>query len=282
MKPYPAPQAGQALIRVHGDLNDFLPLNWRNTWFVRPCRGRETVKNLIETCGVPHPEIGALFVDGHPVDFDELVQPGYAIEAFPIASAPEAHIALRPPLDDKRFVLDTHLGRLTAYLRMLGYDCLYQNHADDADLARLAHDEQRILLTRDLGLLKRSMVVYGAFVREIIPSRQIVEVMQRFNLAPAPTVFQRCMRCNSLTTPVSKAEIEHLLEPKTRQYFDTFRRCTACGKIYWQGSHYARMQALLEQAIREGERREAKGERREANGERREARGERREARGER
>lgn len=259
MKPTMELQPGQALIRVYGDLNDFLPLNLRHAWLARPCRGRETVKNLIETCGVPHPEIGALFVNGRPVDFDELVQPGDAIEAFPIVSAPDAHIALRPPLHDVRFVLDAHLGRLAAYLRMLGYDCLYQNDAHDAELARLAHEEQRILLTRDLGLLKRSIVVYGAFVREIIPSRQIVEVMRRFNLAPAPTVFQRCMRCNSLTTPVNKTEIEHLLEPKTRQYFDTFRRCTACGKIYWQGSHYARMQTLLECAMQEGERREIAG-----------------------
>jgi uncharacterized protein with PIN domain len=261
MKPRTAPRPGQALIRVHGDLNDFLPLGLRNTWFARPCSGRETVKNLIETCGVPHPEIGALFVDGHPVDFDELVRPGHAIEAFPIVSAPDAHIALRPPLNDTRFVLDTHLGRLAAYLRMLGYDCLYQNHAHDAELAQLAHEEQRILLTRDLGLLKRSIVVYGAFVREIIPSRQIVEVMRRFNLTPSPTVFQRCMRCNGLTVAVSKAEIEHLLEPKTRQYFDTFRRCAACGKIYWQGSHYARLQTLLERAVREGVRRAASCER---------------------
>ena len=243
-------QSGQALIRVYGDLNDFLPLSRRDTWFAHPCKGRETVKNLIETCGVPHPEIGALFVDGHPVNFDYLMQPGDAIEAFPIAATPDAHIALRPPLNDVRFVLDTHLGRLAAYLRMLGYDCLYRNDAHDAELARLAGEEQRILLTRDLGLLKRSIVIYGAFVREIIPSRQIVEVMRRFNLTPTSTVFQRCMRCNGLTTPVSKAEIDHLLEPKTRQYFDTFRRCTACGKIYWQGSHYTRMATLLEHAIR--------------------------------
>lgn len=257
IKPLAALHPNQALIRVYGDLNDFLPLSLRNTWFPRPCRGRETVKNLIETCGVPHPEIGALFLDGRPVDFDELVQPGVSVEAFPIGSAPETPIALRPPLTDVRFVLDAHLGRLAAYLRMLGYDCLYRNDAHDAELAQLAHAEQRILLTRDLGLLKRSIVIYGAFVREVIPARQIVEVMRRFNLAPAPTVFQRCMRCNSLTTPVSKAEIDHLLEPKTRQYFDTFRRCPACGKIYWQGSHYARMQALLECAVREGERLQA-------------------------
>ncbi|WP_288087432.1 Mut7-C RNAse domain-containing protein [Roseiflexus sp.] len=263
MKPIMALQPDQALIRVYGDLNDFLPLHARDTWFVRPCRGRETVKNLIETCGVPHPEIGALLIDGRPVDFDTLVQPGVAIEVFPIASAPETPIPLRPPLDDRRFVLDTHLGRLAAYLRMLGYDCLYRNDAHDAELARLAHEERRILLTRDLGLLKRSIVIHGAFVREVIPLRQIVEVMRRFNLTPAPTVFQRCMRCNSLTTPVSKAEIDHLLEPKTRQYFDTFRRCTACGKIYWQGSHYTRMQALLERALQEGERHVARSAKRE-------------------
>ncbi len=243
-------ERGLALIRVYGDLNDFLPPGRRATWFKRPCKGHETIKNLIETCGVPHPEIGALIAGGRPVDFNYPVQPGDMIEVFPMTMASTSSVALRPPLDEPRFVLDTHLGRLAAYLRMLGYDSLYWNDAHDAELARLAGEERRILLTRDRELLKRSIVVYGSFVREIIPARQIVEVMRRFNLTPTPNVFQRCMRCNSLTTVVEKADIEHLLEPRTRLYFDTFRRCVACGKIYWQGSHYTRMAMLLEYAIR--------------------------------
>jgi len=243
-------ERGLALIRVYGDLNDFLPPGRRETWFERPCKGHETIKNLIETCGVPHPEIGALIVGGHPVNFDYPVQPGDMIEVFPITMAPASSVTLRPPLDEPRFVLDTHLGRLAAYLRMLGYDSLYWNDAHDAELARLAGEERRILLTRDRELLKRSIVVYGSFVREVIPARQIVEVMRRFNLTPTSTVFQRCMRCNSLTTAVEKADIEHLLEPRTRLYFDTFRRCVVCGKIYWQGSHYTHMATLLEHAVR--------------------------------
>lgn len=243
------PDADTALLHVYGDLNDFLPADRRETWFMRACKGHETIKNVVEACGVPHPEIAELRVNGQPVGFDYLVRPGDRIEVLPAPLVATATLALRPPLAERRFVLDTHLGRLAAYLRMLGYDSLYRNDAEDAALARLAGDEQRILLTRDMGLLKRSAVIYGSFVREVIPSHQIVEVARRYNLSPAPTAFQRCMRCNGLTAPVDKAAIEHLLEPKTRLYFDSFRRCTTCGKIYWQGSHYARMLALLARVI---------------------------------
>ena len=73
---------------------------------------------------------------------------------------------MRPkPLRDPRFVLDVHLGRLAAYLRMLGFDTLYQNRCADDCLAEVARNERRILLTRDVGLLKRGSVTHGYYLR---------------------------------------------------------------------------------------------------------------------
>ncbi len=239
-------------IRCHAQLNHFLPRDRQDMPFAVPWVDNGSIKNLIESVGVPHPEIGLLLVNGAPVDFAYLVQPGDQIEVYSdptVAAQHAAPLLLRPPLTTIRFVLDTHLGRLAGYLRMLGFDTLYRNDFDDPELARLSHDQTRILLTRDIGLLKRSLVIYGYFVRETDPECQLREVAQRFNLADATASFERCMRCNGLVQPVEKDRIDHLLEPRTRQYYHVFHQCQACGQIYWQGSHFARMQAVIERVM---------------------------------
>jgi len=238
-------------VRCHAELNDFLPRDRRGAALDVPCSGHESIKNLVESLGVPHPEIAALLVNDAPVDFGYQIRAGDQIEVYLAGSAPAGATPLRPPLDAFRFVLDTHLGRLAAYLRMLGFDTLYRNDYDDPELAQLAHDDGRVLLTRDIGLLKRSLVVHGCFVRETAPVRQLGEIVRRFDLYRAVASFQRCIRCNGLTQPAAKEAIVHLLEPKTRQYYDTFLRCEACGQIYWQGSHYGRMRQVIERVLRQ-------------------------------
>ncbi|HWQ12130.1 MAG TPA: Mut7-C RNAse domain-containing protein [Roseiflexaceae bacterium] len=241
--------AATVTVRCHGDLNDFLPPEWRGTAIAAPLAGHETVKHILESLGVPHPEIGGLLVNGAGVGFGQIAAPGDQLDAYPAALAPSHALPLRPPLPAPRFVADAHLGRLAAYLRMLGLDTLYRNDYHDAELARLAHDELRVLLTRDVGLLKRGIVTYGAFVRATLPQEQLREVVRRFALYDASASFQRCISCNGPTAPVEKAAVLHRLEPKTRRYYDTFRQCLACGKIYWPGSHYARMRAVVQQAV---------------------------------
>ncbi len=238
------------IVRCYAELNDFLPRDQRDGPLLVPCTGHESVKNLLEAIGVPHPEINALLVNDVAVDFSYLVQPGDRIAAYPFSTLlPVPTLPLRPPLALFRFILDTHLGRLAAYLRMLGFDTLYRNDYDDPELAQRSHDEQRILLTRDVGLLKRSLVIYGAFVRATAPVQQLQEIVQRYKLQGAVASFQRCIRCNHLTQPVAKEEVAHLLAPKTQRYYDEFRQCLACGQIYWRGSHFQRMQQLVAQVL---------------------------------
>jgi uncharacterized protein with PIN domain len=154
---------------------------------------------------------------------------------------------VRPPaLAEPRFLLDTHLGKLAAHLRLLGFDTAYTNDASDPELARRSRAEGRILLTRDRGLLKRSSVVHGYHVWETDPERQVVEVVQRFALLDKARPFSRCTRCNGRVEPVAKAQVLDALEPKTRLYYDEFGRCQGCGRVYWKGSHYERIQGLLE------------------------------------
>ena len=238
-----------AVVRFYAELNDFLPPARRQAPVVAPCAERASVKDLIEALGVPHPEVDLVVVDGEPVDFSYLVRDGDRIGVYPpfttLDVTPLARV--RPaPLPEPRFVLDTHLGKLAAYLRMLGFDTRYRNDADDEELARVAGGEQRILLTRDLGLLKRRAVIHGYFVRETDPWRQVVEVLRRFDLFGALAPLQRCLHCNGLLAPVDKGRVLDRLPPRTRQYYDEFRLCEGCDRVYWPGSHYQRMLRSIE------------------------------------
>lgn len=247
MSDTPPPTPTHLAFRFHGDLNDFLPRDRRDQLLSVPYAGRTSVKDAIEARGVPHPEAALILVNGAPVDFGDAVHAGDQIEVFPAYVAANMPFPPLLPPPAPRFVLDQHLGRLAERLRLLGFDTLYRNDYHDPELAQIAHDEQRILLTRDLGLLKRSAVIYGAFVRATNPDEQVIEIVRRWNLFDALTPFRRCMRCNSLLEPVSKAEIADQLLPQTRAEHTEFHRCTGCGQIFWPGSHFASMQRFVEQ-----------------------------------
>jgi uncharacterized protein with PIN domain len=149
--------------------------------------------------------------------------------------------------------LDNHLGRLARYLRLLGFDALYFNdQADDPELAQIAHDEARILLTRDRGLLKRSLVTYGYCLRTTDSKAQLTAVLHRYQLHDQIKPWTRCLRCNGRLQPVEKEVILHRLEPKTKLYFDDFQICRDCAQIYWKGSHFGKLESLIAAAINDG------------------------------
>ncbi|MCW5852583.1 MAG: Mut7-C ubiquitin/RNAse domain-containing protein [Anaerolineae bacterium] len=238
----------QATFRFYAELNDFLPPSRRQE-FAYEFQGRGSVKDLIEALGVPHPEVDLILVNGVSVDFGCLVQDGDRVSVYPVfeSLAIEPAVRLRPhPLREPRFVLDVHLGKLTTYLRLLGFDTLYRNDYADPELARISSEEGRLLLTRDRGLLKRGVVSHGYYVRATEPLAQLLEVLRRFDLFEAIQPFHRCVRCNGAVEPVAKEAVLEFLLPKTRLYYDEFYRCVECGRIYWRGSHYERMQRLVD------------------------------------
>lgn len=238
-----------AVLQFFGDLNDFLSAGRRARPIVYPLDGAPAVKHPIEALGVPHPEVEQIVVDGHSVAFGYRLQPGDQVQVYPRDALPAApsRLALRPPPPTPiRFVLDTHLGRLAAYLRIFGFDARYRNDYDDATLAQLAADEGRVLLTCDRGLLKRKQVVFGHCVRAPDPAAQIVDILRRYRLRDEIRLWQRCVHCNSLLVPVAKAAVLDRLEPKTKRYYEEFQQCSGCGQVYWQGSHLERMQGFVE------------------------------------
>jgi uncharacterized protein with PIN domain len=247
----------QISIRFYEELNDFLPQEQRKREFTHALKKERSIKDLIESIGIPHTEIDLIIINGESVDFNYLVMDGDHISVYPVFESldisPLNHCQPKP-LRNTRFVLDVHLGRLAAYLRMLGFDTLYRNDYDDPELAETSANERRILLTCDRRLLMRKQITHGYFVRERQPKQQLLEILNRFDLFNNLKPFTRCMHCNGITQPVKKQKIEAQLLPKTKKYYDEFFQCKTCNKIYWKGSHYLKMKKMIEEikCIRSG------------------------------
>jgi uncharacterized protein with PIN domain/sulfur carrier protein ThiS len=240
-----------AMVRFYAELNDLLPVAERFHDLEVPVGVGETVKDLVEARGVPHAEIDLILINGHPARFDHRVRAGDRISVYPVFESLDISSIgrLRPePLRTTRFVVDANLGTLARYLRLCGFDTLYRNDIDDEELAATSRAERRVLLTRDVGVLKRRVVTHGYFVRATSPSDQLVETVRRFDLSADIHPFTRCMTCNDLLAPVDKQDVIDELEPGTARFYDEFLRCWSCLDIYWRGAHYENLLALVDSA----------------------------------
>ncbi len=229
-----------ASFRFHGELGDFLPRGRRGSRFDYQYARAATLKNAIEALGVPHTEVGKLVVNGESATLQRIVRDGDAIEVFPAEAekGPE-----KGP--DPFFVADAHLGGLARFLRMLGFDTLHDPAFHDADIRRLAHDERRIVLTRDRELLKCREIARGAYVHAVRVESQLAEVAARYRLAERARPFTLCLRCNLPLEPVDKAAVAGRLPESVRRVQEEFTHCPGCDRIYWPGSHYRRMRSVL-------------------------------------
>lgn len=233
-----------AEFRFYAELNDFLPAEQRQRSLLYHFRGHPGIKDPIEVFGVPHTEVDLILVNGQPVGFDYQLQAGDRVAVYPIFKSPEfaALSGLRQQtLHPPRFILDVNLGKLAKSLRLLGFDSRYRNDYRDADVAKIAVSEQRIVLTRDRRLLFAKLIVHGYWVRSVHVERQIAEVLRRFKLYDSVRPFMLCPICNGKLAPVPKVDVLDHLEPKTKLYYEVFHRCIDCGQIYWQGSHVENM-----------------------------------------
>jgi len=239
-------------IRFYEELNDFLQTERRKICFTVQLKEKTSIKDLIESLGVPHTEVDLILINGISVDFNYHVKAEDNISVYPVFEKMDISkiTKLRPlPLRQVRFVLDTHLGKLAKYLRMLGFDTLYKNNYTDTQLAFISSNEHRILLSRDRGLLKRRIVTHGHCVRETNAIKQLKEILNWLDIKQHIKPFTRCINCNGLLKDVEKSDIEHLLQEKTKQYYDHFKQCSDCNNIYWKGTHFQRMNMMIKNLL---------------------------------
>ena len=221
-------------LRFHGDLNFFLRSKSSDAVIDRQLSEKTAIKDIIESCGVPHPEVDLILIDGRSVRFDYTLATEAKVEVCSVGNCGTYHTYER--LQDAyitKFVSDGHLGTLTRNLRLLGFDVAYDQKANDRQLLEVMARENRALLTRDRHLLMHAIVQHGYSPRSQNPEEQTVEVLRRFDLRELITPFTRCLRCNAPLEETAKGDIIDKLEPLTKIHYNQFRRCPGCKQIYW-------------------------------------------------
>ena len=234
-------------LKFHGDLPFFLGTKTRPETVERALREKTSVKDVIESCGVPHPEVDLILINGRPVNFGYALRTDADVDVYPVGLLPTCftrnHLQVSNVME---LVADGHLGKLARDLRLLGFDVAYDRDADDRQLLAIMRESNRALLTRDRRLLMHAIVQHGYYLRSQNPINQTIEVLRRFELFSAIAPFTRCLRCNAPLEEVKKNEVIQRLEPLTKIYYEEFRRCMGCGQIYWAGSHFSKLQERLE------------------------------------
>lgn len=238
-----------ATFRFYSRLNAFLPGERRGQAFSCACARSATTKHMIEALGVPHTEVALVLANGEPVGLDWLIRDGDRIAVYPrfkqfdIAEHVADHALPGTPL---RFVADAHLGGLARLLRMAGFDTLFDNHYEDRAMTELANREGRVLLTRDRPLLMHRAVLHGCYVHAIKPAEQLRELYERLDLAAQARPFSLCMTCNTPLTDRDRLAVADRVPPRVLERHERFKECDCCGRIFWEGSHWQDMRALLE------------------------------------
>lgn len=235
-------------LRFYEELNDFLPEERKKKRFTHDFFNRTSVKDLIESLGVPHTEVDLILVNGKSVNFKYLIHDGDDISVYPVFESFDITEVqhLRPkPLRKPKFVADVHLGRLTRYLRMMGFDVSYKNNFDDDEIVRVSLKEKRAILTKDRGILKRRDVTHGFWIRSTKVEEQAKEVLSRFDLKKEIKEFSRCIECNDSLKSIKKETIIKQLPPKVAAAQNEFYKCPSCNKIYWKGTHYQQMLSFI-------------------------------------
>jgi uncharacterized protein len=238
--------------RFYAQLNDFLPVSRRGWRFTHTVAARSSVKDAFEALGVPHPEVALVLVNGAAEEFSYRLQHGDDVSLYPAFRTIDIS-SLRPvatAVPATRFVVDVHLNKLASLLRLCGFDAVVYHH--DEDIADAAAREARVVLTRDVALLKRGAVQRGRWVRHTDPEEQLVEVLESFALVDQMNPFSRCLRCNTPIVSVAAATVVEHVPARVRAAFREFWRCPGCARIFWRGSHYHRLSSLIERVRRHG------------------------------
>lgn len=234
----------EAEFRFYEELNDFLPAGRRKVAFMYSFQGTPAVRDVIQAIGVPHTAVDLVLVDGCSVNFKHRLRGGERVAVYPVFERLDISplVRLRPrPLRRTRFILDVHLGKLARDLRLLGLDSAYRPDWDDAAIIDRALAEQRIILTRDIGILKQGRVTHGYWVRGHQPVAQLEEIVAAFDLRRQMRPFSRCLECNGEILAVERDGLVGQVAPEILQRFGRFRQCRECRRVYWQGSHYRRL-----------------------------------------
>lgn len=244
MKPF-----NTAKVRLYYNLNDFLPAEKRRKLLTVNFIGNPVIKDIIESLNIPHTEVDLILSNGNPVNFEYKLKDSDYISVYPEFKSldlPEEFHLIKKYKGGHKFICDSHLGKLARYLRLFGFDTLYNRNINTDNIIRLANEESRTVLTRSILLLKNSNILSGYWIRSENPLEQLIQVLSQLELMKEINPLKRCIVCNGVLEKVDKEKIENELLPEIKKHFNVFYTCNSCKKIYWQGSHYERITEFIQ------------------------------------
>lgn len=148
-----------------------------------------------------------------------------------------------------KFIADCMLGKLAKWLKILGFDVVYFNRAEDGRLLDIARKEHRILLTKDYGLLEKAKGLRASFVESDYWKEQVGQVMEEFSLWKKTNPYSRCIQCNEALQNLPKRRARNLVTPYVYENARSFAICPLCGRVYWQGTHFYDMASRVERIL---------------------------------
>jgi uncharacterized protein with PIN domain len=241
-----------ATFRFYEELNDFLPPLRRKQDFEAVFKGRESVKDMIEGLGVPHTEVDLILVNGVSVDFGYILQDRDRVSVYPVFECLDIRNVthLREiPLRETRFIADVNIGDFVRCMRALGLDVYCDSTLSAGDIIRISIEEKRTILTKSRNLLKHRDVARGIYLRPGTTVQQIRRIIDFLSLRGIVVPFSRCLVCNSPLVKVTKESAWERIPPKARTFYDDYSSCSACGRIYWQGSHFTRIKKVVDEVL---------------------------------
>jgi len=238
-----------ATFRFYEELNDFLPEERRKRDFEIAFKGRESVKDMIEALGVPHTEVDLILVNAKSVDFGYILEHGDRVSVYPVFESFDIRDVthLRDlPLRESRFIADVNIGDIVKYMRALGMDVYCDPGLSPREIIRISNQERRTILTKSRNLLKHRDAARGIFIRPGTTAQQIRRIIDLLSLREAIAPFSRCLVCNTPLVKATKESVYDRIPPKARAFYADYAYCSGCDRIYWQGTHFAKIKQMVD------------------------------------
>jgi len=244
---------GEATFRFYEELNDLLPRHRRKVDFRAAFKEKRSIKDMIESLGVPHTEVDLILVNGQSVDFTYILEDGDRVSVYPTFESLniENVTCLRGmPLRKTRFIADVNLGDIAKLMRTLGFDVSFDPGLSNREIINISNREKRIILTKSKSLLKFKEVSHGVFIRPGTRVEQVKRIMDRLDIKDQAKPFSRCLLCNGLLKGIAKEEVVNRIPAKTKVCCDAYSLCESCNQLYWNGTHMVRMKKMVDEILR--------------------------------
>jgi len=234
----------KATFRFYEELNDFLTKPRRKVDFEVAFRGKRSVKDMIESLGVPHTEVDLILINGNSVDFNYIVKDGDRASVYPTFESfniKSVTYLRRKPLRQTRFIADINLGDIVKRMRMIGFDVYFNSALINSQIIDVSLKDKRIILTKSKQLLKFKKVTHAIFIHPGSKDEQVKRIINKLDIKNQAKPFSRCLHCNSLLKKTTKEDVLRRIPPKTRDYCEEYFICESCDKLFWNGTHMINM-----------------------------------------